>query len=349
MRYLILFLLLPLFSFAQPSDQLLTGQWVKAKAQMKDGSRIVDYNGCGMDFLKYTFAADGTVNLSTEAFFDGFKIRYKLGHDTLIVGGTTYNLLGLTKDTLKLSFFAPGAEDRQLPVYYFTRVKEHNITPQSSYNTVLKDSVYQANNEIFPQVNGRITDLMQAIATNYDKGTLKASFIVDKKGRVKSFTIISMDSISKGFARTIGSAFGDLKWQPAYKNSAPVNSIVQVTVKTGRSAFGGGSMNVMNTIKMEYDFLPKAPYAPIDRDMFEASQQYLKDAVTYSNSGNHAKALELLNKCIEIDKINLSAYSFRAFINANLNKTQEACKDWATLAAFGQVDASKKLAKFCKN
>jgi hypothetical protein len=150
MRYLILFLLLPLFSLAQSSDQLLTGQWVKTKAQMKDGSRIVDYNGCGMDFLKYNFAADGNLNLSTEVFFEGFKIRYKLGHDSLIIGGTIYNLVSLTKDTLKLSFFAPGAEDNQLPVYYFTRVKEHNITAQSSYNTALKDSVYQANNEFFP-------------------------------------------------------------------------------------------------------------------------------------------------------------------------------------------------------
>ena len=72
MRYFILFLFLPLFSLAQSGDQqLLTGQWVKAKAQMKDGSRIVDYNGCGMDFIKYSFAADGTVDMSSEAFFDG--------------------------------------------------------------------------------------------------------------------------------------------------------------------------------------------------------------------------------------------------------------------------------------
>ena len=256
MRYLILFLLLPLFSLAQSNDQLLTGQWVKAKAQMKDGSRIVDYNGCGMDFLKYNFAADGTVNLSSEVFFDGFKIGYKFGHDTLIVGGTTYNLLGLTRDTLKLSFFAPGAEDSQIPVYYFTRVKEHNITTQSSYNAALKDSVYQANNEFFPQINGRIYNLMQAIATNYDKGTLKASFIVDKKGRVKDFTIISMDSISKGFAKTIGSAFGDVQWKPACKNNVPVNSIVQVTVKTGRSVYAG-SMTMMNTLKWNMIFYLK--------------------------------------------------------------------------------------------
>jgi len=189
---------------------------------------------------------------------------------------------------------------------------------------------------------------MHAIDAKYDKGTLKASFVVDKKGKVKNFTIIGMDSISKGFAKEIGSAFGDLKWQPAYKNNIAVNSLVQITVKTGRSPYGSNNI-VMNTLKIEYDFLPKAPYAPIDRDEFEASQQYFKDAITYSNSGNHAKALELLNKCIEIDKINLSAYNFRAFINSNLNKLPDACKDWATLAAFGQVDAEKKLAKFCKH
>lgn len=348
MRYFILFLFLPLFSLAQSADQLLTGQWVKSRAQMKDGSRIVDYNGCGMDFIKYSFAADGTVDMSSEAFFTGFKTRYKLSNDTLLVGGTLYNFLGLTKDTLKLSFFAPGADDSHIPVYYFTKMKVHNIVSTATYDVALKDSVYQATNEVFPQVNGRIFTLMNAIAQNYDKGTLKASFIVDKKGRVKNFTIISLDSIGKGFARTIGGAFGDLQWQPAYKNNLPINSIVQVTVKTGRSTMQG-STSTMNTIRLEYDFLPRAPYAPIDKDEFETSQQYFKDAITYSNSGNHAKALELLNKCIEIDKINLSAYTFRAFINSNLNKLQDACKDWATLAAFGQVEAAKKLAKYCKN
>ncbi|MDO3627889.1 hypothetical protein [Mucilaginibacter sp. BT774] len=348
MKYFILFFFLPLFSLAQSNNQLLQGQWVKAKAQMKDGSRIIDYNGCGMDFVKYSFAPNGTVDMSSEAFFDGFKTQYKLSNDTLVVGGTLYNFLGLTKDTLKLSFFALGADDSQIPVYYFTKVKAHNIVSAATYDAALKDSVYQATNEVFPQVNGRIFNLMNAIAQNYDKGTLKASFIVDKKGRVKNFTIISMDSIGKGFARTIGSSFGDLEWQPACKNNIPINSIVQVTVKTARSAVPG-STRIMNTLKLEYDFLPKAPYAPIDRDEFEASQQYFKDAITYYNSGNHAKALELLGKCIEIDKINLSAYSFRAVINANLNKTQDACKDWATLAAFGQIEAAKKLAKFCKN
>ncbi|MGN6638262.1 MAG: tetratricopeptide repeat protein [Mucilaginibacter sp.] len=348
MKYFILLILLPFFSLAQSNDQLIQGHWVKVKAQKKDGSRIIDHNGCGMDFLKYNFGMDGMADMSSDVFFDGFKLPYRLGHDTLVVGGNLYNVIGLNKDTLKLSFFAPGVDDNQLPVYYFAKAQDYHSQAAATYNAALKDSVYQATNGFFPQCKGRLLTLMEAIATNYDKGTLKASFIVDKKGRVKGYTILGIDSISKGFAKTVGNAFGDLQWIPAHKNNLPVNSLVQVTVKTGRSAFGS-STNIMNTLKVQYDFLPKAPYDEIDRDEFETSQQYFKEAINQSNNNNYQKALELVNKCIDIDKINIGAYYMRAMINTALNKPQEACKDWATLAAFGQVEATKKMAKYCKN
>ena len=348
MKYLLILAFLPLASFAQSNQQLLTGLWVKVNAQMRDGSRIVNHNGCGMDFMKYTFSPDGFVNMSNEPLFDGFKIPYKLLGDSLVVGGTVYNVIGLTKDTLKLSFFAPGAEDNQVPVYYFTRILEHNITGAATFNAALKDSVYQANNEFFPQCKGDILTLMRNITTNYEKGTLKASFIIDKKGRVKNYTIILIDSISNGFAKTMCHGFEDVTWQPALKNHVPADCIVQLTFKTKRSPYGGTTM-MMNNLLMEFDFLPKAPYPEIDRDEFEASQQFFKDAINQSNSGNYDKAVELLGKSIDIDKINLSAYYFRALINANRGKTQEACRDWTTLAALGQLDGKKKLAKFCKN
>lgn len=346
MKFLFVFIFLPLFSFAQ-SNEMLQGLWVKAKAEMKDGSRIVDHRGCGMEFIKYNFANDGFVNMGNDALFDGFKIPYKLKGDSLIVGGTVYNMIGLTRDTLKLSFFAPGAEDKQVPEYYFIKVPEYKGAAKATYDLALKDSVYQATNEFFPRCKGNLGALMRAIATMYDKGTLKASFIVDKKGRVKEFTILEMDSISKGFAKTIGNAFGNLDWVPAQKNNIPVSIIVQVTLKTGYK--GDNSTGGINSLDIHYDFLPKPPYPPIDRDEEEAEQQYFKSALNQVNSGNNDKAIESLSKCIEIDSLDLNAYYLRAMINANLGKNKEACKDWSTLAGMGQVTAAKNLAKFCKN
>ena len=207
MKFLLVLALLPLLSFAQPNAAMLPGFWVKVKAQMKDGSRVIDHNGCGMDFVKYTFTPDGFVNRSSEPLFDGFKLPYKVIGDSLVVGGTIYNVVSLTKDTLKLSFFAPGAEDSQLPVYYFAKVQNHNVAATATFNAALKDSVYQATNELFPQCKGRMLDLMQQISTSYEKGTIKASFIIDKKGKVKNYTILSVDSVSSGFAKTVCRGF----------------------------------------------------------------------------------------------------------------------------------------------
>lgn len=149
MKYFLLIIFLPLLAFAQSKDDLLQGTWVKAKAEMKDGSRIVDHNGCGMEFLKYSFGPDGVASIGSEVLFDGFKTKYKLLGDSLVIGGTIYNVIGITKDTIKLSFFAPGLEDSQLPLYSFVKVPGSNSHTSAVFDAGLKDSVYQANNVFF--------------------------------------------------------------------------------------------------------------------------------------------------------------------------------------------------------
>jgi len=267
MKYLFLLLFfLPLFSFAQTNEQMLEGLWVKADAKMKDGSHIVDHVGCGMSFLKYSFTNDGFVNRSEDVLFNGFKIPYKLKGDTLVVGGTLFEVIGLTKDTLKLSYFVPGAEDAQLPVFSFAKVQQLNTPAKATFDASLKDSVYQSTNLLFPQCKGGFGSLLSAIATRYDNGTIKASFVIDKKGRVKEYTILELDSVSKGFAKIVGNAFAYLDWLPARKNNNPINSIVQVTLKCGQSVMGG---SIMNTLSIQYQFLPKTLYDKLDPDEAE--------------------------------------------------------------------------------
>ncbi|MBS1524058.1 MAG: hypothetical protein JST19_00325 [Bacteroidetes bacterium] len=342
MKYILLLVMLPLFAAAQSAEQNIQGLWVKVKAEMKDGSRIVDHHGCGMDFIKYTFGADGMANVSQDVLFDDFIVRYSLKKDSLIIGATLYDIISLTKDTLKLSFFVPGAEDKQLPVYIFAKVQQLNPPATATFNVVLKDSVYQANNVLFPVSKDSFNKLMYGMATRFDDGTLKMSFIIDKKGHLKQYTVLEADSVSGSVAKIAGNAFGDLSWVPARKNNLPVNTLVQVTLKLSHK-------NYVNTLNIQYPFLRKAPYPPIDADEAEAAQQYFKDAINQLNSGHSDKALELVGKCIEIDNIYLNAYELRAFINNSLGKPKEACKDWSILAGLGQVEAAQKLAKYCKN
>ena len=189
---------------------------------------------------------------------------------------------------------------------------------------------------------------MSWINVRYDQGTLKASFIVDKKGRIKSFTVLKADSISNGFAKTVGNALGNLSWVPARKNNMPVNTLVQVTFKTGNKAYAGTGQ-IMNTLSVVYPFVPQSPYGPLSQEEAEAARQALNQAISQSNNGNHDRALELLNQCIQIDSIDLNAYYLKAFIHTNMGKKKEACEDWSILAGLGQVEAIQKLEKFCKN
>jgi len=345
MKYLFILIFLPLFSIAQVNEQQLTGTWVKVKARMKDGSRIVDHYGCGMNFIKYNFGADGSLQLGTDPIFEGYKLPHKILGDSLVAGGNTWKILGLDNDTLKLSLFAPfGAEDKQIPVYYFVRTMNHSPNTTATFSAAIKDSVYQATGELFPQFKGNFGDLMTAIGLGrYDKGTIHASFIIDKKGRVKSPTVLSADSVSAGFAKAVVNGLGGVTWIPAKKNFLPVNTLIQVDIHTSSNAGGIISM------RLNYPFLPKPPYAPLDPDEAEASRQFLNQALTQANNQNFDKALQLLGKCIEIDKVDLNAYYLRAMVYTNMNKRAEACKDWTTLAGLGQVTAMENLAKFCKN
>jgi hypothetical protein len=187
MKLFLALIFLPLCSFAQLNKQTLKGLWVKVDAKMKDGSRIVDHDGCGMRFMKFNWNGDGLVAISQGALFDDYKSEYKIIGDTMQIKGLpNNNVLTLANDTLKLFYFMPGVDDSQTPVYYFTKAQEHVIAAEPAYNVDLKDSVYQANNKLFPQCKESTSRLMEEIAIDYNYGTLNASFIVDKKGKYKT-------------------------------------------------------------------------------------------------------------------------------------------------------------------
>jgi len=260
MKFLFTLLFLPLFSFAQTNSQRILGYWVKVKAERKDGSPLIDNHGCGMDFQEYEFASDGLANQSTEVLFGyGHDIRFQYfvegsALDTLIIGIEPYKILKLTKDTLKISLVIRGADDTRTTVFYFVKVLEKDIPAKAFFDNYLKDSVYQATNELFPHCKQNLWSFASGISTAFDRGSFKASFIIDKKGQMREFTVIEKDSVSNSFIKIVANAFGELSWQPALKNNHPVNSIVQVSLKSGHRRIS--SSYIQNKLDIEYPFLP---------------------------------------------------------------------------------------------
>jgi hypothetical protein len=143
-----------------------------------------------------------------------------------------------------------------------------------------------------------------------------------------------------------------LDWSPARKNNVPVSTIVQVTIKTNHTPeyHYNSSSFAMHGLGVTYPFLPEITCGKeISKDEIKTNKEYFNEAVNEFNNKGYERAIELLNKCIEVDDIDLNAYYLRAMIYIGAGKNEEACKDWSTLANLGQVNALKNLKIFCEN
>lgn len=342
MKYFILFLFLPLFSLAQSNDQLL-GQWVKVKAQMKDGSRIVDHHGSGMSFLKYSFNKDGFVDESTDVLFKEVKLLYTLSDDSLLIGNMKFNIDKLTTDSLIISEKIAGLDDSKIKVFSFAKTQSTNNTDRGYYNSVIMDSVYQATPYLFPQCADRISVLIDQFS-GYTTGSLKISFIVSKDGKVKDLIVLNNETISERFQKSIIKAFesSSIHWLPAKKNNAPINTKIEVILKTNHKK--------ADWVSIEYPFLPQVfSGKEINSEQMKLEGTYFNEGIEEIKRKNYTQAIELFTRCLAIDDIDLDAYYMRAYLNHNLGNKSEACKDWSTLVGLGQVKASKILAKYCEN
>ena len=309
---------------------------------MKDGSRIVDHRDCGMGFLKYEFKKNGRVNESTSVIFNEYETLYELKDSSLRIGGTMFKVLKITRDSLKLAE-ALVIDTSKIRVYDFVKVRTMALQTQSYFDPVLQDTVYKAGRLLFPQIRGKLADLMKIISGKFERARLNVSFVIDKSGKIKKAAVLNTDSVSAKFAQKVMNSLrsDDLAWEPACTRSLPVNCEVQMTL---RCANIGGT----NTMLASFPFIPKIPVKTLGYRDAQTANDYYNTAVGEMQIKNYQYAVDMLTDCLKIDDTDTDAYYLRAQCNYSLGKKAEACKDWATLAGLGQVKAAKNLEKFCK-
>jgi hypothetical protein len=248
MKFLFILLFLPLYSLAQTGDQL-TGLWVRTKVQR--GSTPAT-NGFGGDFLKYNFAGDGSVNRSTNVLFDEFRLLYKLNGDALQIGGVFFHIIKMDPDTLIMS---PN-NGRQNEIYTLLKVHDLKTSSEEKFDPALKDSVFKANPLLFPQCNSEFHDFLGTINANPDTGQLKISFVINKKGKLKSYIVLANNGVSSNLAKSITNSVSNLEWTPAQMNSQPVNCLVTIDLHFAKLMRGGEPVGYL---EINYPFLKVTP------------------------------------------------------------------------------------------
>jgi len=77
-----------------------------------------------------------------------------------------------------------------------------------------------------------------------------------------------------------------------------------------------------------FDVVFYSPDHNLKTENKEVTNPLFNEALTFKNSGNPDSALVACNKAISIDSIDATGYYLRAQINTQLNKNNEAIKDY---------------------
>ncbi|HEX3387189.1 MAG TPA: hypothetical protein VHS53_18445, partial [Mucilaginibacter sp.] len=249
MKFLFVLIFLPLFSFAQINPEL-TGLWVKAQVQKNGQDAIVEHEMS--NFLKFNFADDGSVDRSTNVLFNEFKLLYKQHDDVLQIGGIFFHIVDMKLDTMIASL----GEGAQKINYTFLKVHDLKVPSEKVFDSTIKDTVYKANLLLFPQCNGKFFNFINAINSKADTGELKISFIITKKGKLKSYSVLAANAVPNDFAKSVGNALESLEWMPAQANNLAVNSLVTIDLHFEKLMHGGKPIAFM---RLDYPFLNEPP------------------------------------------------------------------------------------------
>jgi tetratricopeptide (TPR) repeat protein len=354
MKILIAFMLFPLLVSAQDNAQTILGTWIKTKAEMKDGSRIIDRLGTQSGFLVNRFTKNDTAffwydpilsQIKNDDNISGSKLPYKINDSLIYIGKIGYQLIKLTNDSLIFMDKAPGLYDDKIRKFYFTKMELHHSDDKPVYDDAIKDSVYNITNFIFPQSLGSIDPLTKQLHEIFANGSLKLRLIIDKDGRMKDLSVLENKNLSKRTEQKVKDALwlGKDLWRPAYVNNKPVNVNLEITLLFI-------SNNMFASLSYITPLAEKKPvYKNVPMDMLDKERDAFNRGVALAKQHEYDKALVQLTRVIEIDDINLDAYYLRATIYFEMGNKKAACDDWGKLAQLGQVLATKYLTKYCNN
>ena len=342
---LAIFCLVPMLGFAQPNSHQITGLWVKYKAEMKDGSRIIDRQNSGEQFLDYQFNDSGTGKKGTDPLFDPSNAFYTIKKDTITINYQRWVMEKTFPDTLKIRQVSADTDLSEVRVLYFVNVNRAQLGYKGSFDAVLHDSVYKATPLLFPQCKDRLNDLLSSLHFNNVSGTLFLHFVVDKNGKVQEYNNSPNDSIPAKLKASVQKAFENSTWTPGMLTYRTVNVAVDIKLSFIQLEIEGEKLQ---RLLVSYPFMPVIEQLgnKVNSVGLEASNSFFNTAADEMKKGNFATAAEYFGQCIEINEIDLKAYYLQAECYQKLGQLAKAIADWKYLASLGQAKAKHYLQKY---
>lgn len=332
-----------LFSFllnGQIINQNIKGDWIKFKAERKDGSRIIDRLGTGLGYLEYSIGKKKLCILNQPI---GSKTctDYSFNGKMLYVGfAGKYKIEKLSNDTLIISEWDLNATGDKLNRIYFierTRLLDNLIM---SGDTVLAKGFSSPKFE--SDFNGYI---FNKIYKDFAIVKFKGYLVIDRNRKEIYTEIIEAPISKKKTLRAIKSAINQSydMWSFHKYNK---NDLIRIS-------FVGKTENIESLKAVKFVFYHDS-YEYLDRqadtrleDITLASQHF-QEGIEDVGNNNFDSAIENFSQSYELNPVLIDAIYNRASVYYAIGKVDDACIDWKYLSDLGQKGAANSLAEFCE-
>lgn len=336
-------------NFAQNNISNITGNWVKLKIEMKDGSKLFDrfmedstYLKCAIGPNKFSFYH----NPMNNANFKDTKldVDYTLVNNIMKTSQYSgYLVEKITNDSLILSEKITDLTDDKLKRFFF--VREELILSQYKDKYKNKSSII-ASKLFTPKVNLSLQqDLSFAFKNNNSNFSAVGNILIfPKEKRIKTtivFSTLNDSSSIKKIKKVVDKSFE--YWD--LKNFENYDSIELPFVLRNKKTKEYKQLTVIFLTKdtNELEILIGGKLEDSRKSEF-----YFQKAIQSYQEKNFLKAVEYFNESYKSDPKNLDALYNKAATYFESGDKYNACRTWKQISDLGQVNGKELYLNNCQ-
>jgi hypothetical protein len=345
MKIIIALLLFFIYSGLQGQD-LKNTEWIKIKAERKDGSKIIDRLRQGNESIEYYFTVDSVFTSTNEQHSLEQKYSINNNNNILAIGDfVNYKIDSLNEVFLGITEMPQQdlADDKLNSFVFINSDFIFDYLKQTHQLTIIEDSVVVCDNKFSPIFKGDIEKLFESqFKSAFSNKLLTGSFIISSSGDIRKVQIDTIGKFSKGEIGKIISAI-NLTRGSWILPPTPTPMSFKITFAIKFKA-------IPPLFSIQFIFYPKdhASGKGLTSQEEDELSNHFNNGLRLFNKDKFEKAVDEFEKCIEIDSLYIDAYYDMAYSYQKLGNTALACQTWKKLKDMGQKGGEKFYNENCK-
>lgn len=347
MKVLIVFFLLMNY-LGLTAQNLSNTEWIKIKAERKDGSRIIDRQGLEKQSLKLFFKEKTVLIAENEHYL--FEKKYSVKNNILnITNWAEYQIDSLSDLVFILTEISKlNLPDDRINSFVFINnrfIVEYLI--QKKELIIIGDTILQCKDQLSPICqNGSLYDLFNNKFLHFNiKGFLTGSFTIGIDSKIQSIQLdpneIFNQKKTDKFIETLSSTSGS--WTVPkmdnvtqfkidftckfYHEEQDLDTWISLLLYTKDTSLFNSSLSINQIVVSEIDF---------------------NNGMNFLKNKQFVKAINEFSKCIDNDSTYLDAYYNKAYAYSQLDSSNLACEIWKRLKEMGQKQGEILYIENCK-